>query len=133
MSFDNLRIGQGIDVHPFVEGRPLYIGGINIPHRLGLAGHSDADVLLHALMDAILGALAWGDIGTWFPNTDVKYKDVDSKELVREVWANVSKDGWKLVNCDLVVLAEEPKLLHYVPQIRQCISDLLESEVSRVG
>ncbi len=120
----NLRIGQGVDVHAFAEGRPLILGGIEIPNAVGLLGHSDADVLLHSVTDAVLGALAWGDIGQWFPNTDERWKGADSKELLREVWKKATVEGWSLVNCDVNVIAEKPKLLPFVPAMRTSIAGL---------
>lgn len=109
MSFP-FRVGQGFDVHALVEGRPLIIGGVTIPHTHGLQGHSDADVLLHAVTDAILGAAGLGDIGRHFPDTDPAYKGADSRKLLREAWHRVAQAGWKVVNIDATVHAQAPKI-----------------------
>ncbi|HJD43860.1 MAG TPA: 2-C-methyl-D-erythritol 2,4-cyclodiphosphate synthase [Candidatus Paenalcaligenes intestinipullorum] len=106
----NLRIGQGFDVHALVTGRALIIGGVTIPHTHGLDGHSDADVLLHALTDAVLGAAALGDIGRLFPDTDPRYKGADSRVLLREAYAQVQAAGWQVVNVDATVHAQAPKI-----------------------
>ena len=129
----DLRIGQGIDVHRFQENRKCILGGIEIPHARGLIGHSDADVIIHALMDAILGAAGNRDIGTLFPDTDPSYKDADSSELLREVWRKVSDDGWQLVNADISVLAEAPKLKPYIQQMRDKLSGVLNVTASQVA
>lgn len=129
----DLRIGQGIDVHRFQENRKCILGGIEIPHARGLIGHSDADVIIHALMDAILGAAGNRDIGTLFPDTDPSYKDADSCELLREVWRKVSDDGWQLVNADITVLAEAPKLKPYIQQMRDKLSGALNVAASQVA
>ena len=128
-----IRIGQGIDVHPFEDGRPLIIGGVTIPAQRGLAGHSDADVLLHAITDAVLGALGWGDIGQLFPNTDERFRGKDSRYFVREVWARASGEGWQLINCDCTILAEVPKIMPHAEKMRAVISGLFgvsEQQVS---
>ncbi|MFT0547574.1 2-C-methyl-D-erythritol 2,4-cyclodiphosphate synthase [Allopusillimonas ginsengisoli] len=104
------RVGQGFDVHALVEGRPLVIGGVRIPHSHGLLGHSDADVLLHAVTDAILGAAGLGDIGRHFPDTDPTYHGADSRVLLREAWRKVSSAGWRVVNIDATVHAQAPKI-----------------------
>jgi len=104
------RVGQGFDVHALVQGRPLIIGGVVIPHTHGLKGHSDADVLLHAVTDAILGAAALGDIGRHFPDTDPAYAGADSRRLLREAWRKVSEAGWQVVNIDATVHAQAPKI-----------------------
>src|SRR5690606_4911017 len=109
------RVGQGFDVHALVEGRPLIIGGVTIPHTHGLQGHSDADVLLHAVTDAILGAAGQGDIGRHFPDTDPAYKGADSRVLLREAWRRVSQAGWKIVNIDATVHAQAPKIGPHAP------------------
>jgi len=114
----NIRIGNGFDVHALVAGRPLVLGGVAIPHERGLAGHSDADVLLHAACDAILGALALGDIGMHFPDTDARWKDADSRVLLRQVVALASARGWRIGNLDVTVIAEAPKLAPHVPAMR---------------
>lgn len=111
----NLRIGHGFDVHQLVAGRRCIIGGVDIPHDRGLEGHSDADVLLHAICDALLGAAALGDIGQHFPNTDPRYKDIDSRELLRHVVALLRDKGYAVGNIDATVIAEEPKLARHIP------------------
>lgn len=128
-----LRVGHGIDIHQFATGRKLFLGGVEIPHTRGLLGHSDADVLLHALCDAILGALAWGDIGQWFPDSQEKYKGADSSEFLKVIWEKARAEQWGLANCDLVLLAEEPRVSPYVQKIRESIAGLLETSVERVG
>lgn len=116
---DNIRIGQGFDAHCLVAGRPLILGGVRIPHPRGLLGHSDADVLTHALCDAILGAIGAGDIGRHFPDTDPRFKDADSLELLAGVMAMAEADGYELVNADITVLAQEPKLSAHFPAMRK--------------
>ncbi len=117
MSEGGLRIGNGFDVHPLVTGRRLVLGGVTIPYERGLAGHSDADALLHAICDAILGALGAGDIGSHFPDTDPSYKDADSRTLLRRVWQRATAAGYALGNVDATVIAEAPKLAPYVAQM----------------
>ncbi|MDZ7716028.1 MAG: 2-C-methyl-D-erythritol 2,4-cyclodiphosphate synthase [Balneolaceae bacterium] len=119
----NIRIGIGYDVHRLVEGRKLILGGVEIPHRLGLAGHSDADVLLHAICDALLGALALGDIGKHFPDTDPEYKNVDSRVLFREVMKLIAKKGYHIINIDSTVIAQQPKLASYIQNMRANIAE----------
>lgn len=109
-----IRIGHGFDVHQLVEGRKCIIGGVDIPHEKGLKGHSDADVLLHAICDALLGALALGDIGKHFPDTDPRFKGIDSRELLRHVAALIKEKGYGVVNVDATVIAEEPKLAKHI-------------------
>ena len=128
-----VRIGQGVDVHPFCTGRPLFLGGVQIETNFGLKGHSDADVLLHALTDAVLGALGWGDIGCWFPDTDMSFKDLDSAIFVERVWAKVTQEGWRLVNCDCTILAQKPRISPYMQKMRERIAGLLSSTVDRVS
>lgn len=128
-----LRIGHGFDVHAFAEGRPCIIGGITIPYERGLAGHSDADVLLHAITDAILGALGLGDIGTHFPDTDAAYKDADSAVLLQRVWEMAEERGYALGNLDGTIIAQAPKMAPYIPQMRERISGLLRSESERIN
>ncbi|MCX7627382.1 MAG: 2-C-methyl-D-erythritol 2,4-cyclodiphosphate synthase [Methylophilaceae bacterium] len=111
----NLRIGHGFDVHPLVEGRRCIIGGVHIPHPKGLDGHSDADVLLHAICDALLGAAALGDIGRHFPNTDPRYQDIDSRELLFHVASLLKARGYAVVNVDATVIAEAPRLAPHIP------------------
>jgi 2-C-methyl-D-erythritol 2,4-cyclodiphosphate synthase len=127
------RIGLGYDVHAFVEGRPLVLGGIAVPYELGLEGHSDADVLVHALMDALLGAVREGDIGRLFPDTDPAYRGISSIELLRRVGALVAERGWRVVDADTVTVAERPKLSPYRDQMRAAIASALGVEVDRIG
>ncbi|MDH5542098.1 MAG: 2-C-methyl-D-erythritol 2,4-cyclodiphosphate synthase [Nitrospinota bacterium] len=117
-----MRTGSGFDVHRFAKGRDLYLGGVKIPHPLGLEGHSDADVLLHAICDALLGALALGDIGVHFPPTDNKYKGISSVELLKSVVSMVREKGYAIGNLDCTVIAEEPKLIPYREKIRETIA-----------
>ena len=128
-----IRIGQGFDVHQLVEGRPLIIGGITIPYEKGLLGHSDADVLLHTVADAVLGALAEGDIGKHFPDTDMAFKDADSKVLLKEVWKIAKEKGYKLGNIDCTIIAERPKMRPYIDQMREVIAGLLEASAEQVN
>ncbi len=121
-----IRIGNGYDVHQLEEGRKLTLGGVEIPSEIGLLGHSDADVLLHAIMDALLGALALGDIGKHFPDTCIAFKDIDSKLLLKHSYQLVKEKGYRLVNCDSVVVLEKPKIAKYVPVMQQQISEILE-------
>lgn len=130
MSF---RIGQGYDTHQLVKGRRLVLGGEEIPSELGLLGHSDADVLLHALGDALLGAVGLGDLGTLFPPSDPKWKDADSTHLVREILYRVRDEGFTVVNCDLTLIAEAPRIDPFRDRIRRRIADLLEVPIPRVG
>lgn len=118
----NLRVGQGFDVHALVEGRPLIIGGVTIPHTHGLLGHSDADVLLHALTDALLGAAALGDIGRHFPDTDPRYKGADSRVLLRDAYALVQKHGWHVINVDATIHAQAPKIGPHAAAMIEVIS-----------
>jgi 2-C-methyl-D-erythritol 2,4-cyclodiphosphate synthase len=127
------RVGQGWDVHALVPGRPLVIGGIHVPHTLGLLGHSDADVLLHAIIDALLGAMALGDIGQHFPDTDVRWKNADSKKLLLHVSQEMHSRKWKIMNIDATVVAQAPKLSGFIPQMCQQIASLLNLEVSQVN
>ncbi|SSY70909.1 2-C-methyl-D-erythritol 2,4-cyclodiphosphate synthase [Alysiella crassa] len=115
----NIRIGQGYDVHQLVENRPLILGGVTIPFDKGLLGHSDADALLHAITDALLGAAGLGDIGTHFPDTAAEFKDADSRVLLRNAYAEVQKLGWKIINLDSTIIAQQPKLKPHIPAMRQ--------------
>lgn len=126
-----LRVGHGIDVHAFAEGRPLVLGGVTIPHSKGLDGHSDADVILHAVMDALLGATGKPDIGVWFPNTDPRWKGAASGDLLAHVWEALSGEGWRLENLDVTVLAEEPKLRPHIPAMIENLANALGSEPGR--
>ncbi len=128
-----MRIGHGYDVHKLVEGRDLILGGVKIPHTLGLLGHSDADVLLHAISDALLGAAALGDIGAHFPDTDPAYKGADSLLLLREVVRLVGEQGYVLCNLDATVLAQRPKLRPYIDQMRQNIADACGADISQIS
>jgi 2-C-methyl-D-erythritol 2,4-cyclodiphosphate synthase len=127
------RIGQGFDVHQLSENRPLIIGGITIPYELGLLGHSDADVLLHTVADACLGAIGEGDIGRHFPDTDPQFKDADSAKLMEHVWKLVKEKGYRLVNIDCTIIAQRPKMAPYVPQMRERIAELLEATIEQVN
>jgi 2-C-methyl-D-erythritol 2,4-cyclodiphosphate synthase len=127
------RIGNGYDVHTFAEGRKLIIGGIEIPHDKGLVGHSDADVLLHSITDALLGAVALGDLGKHFPDTDKKYKDANSKILLKESYKLVKEKGYQLGNLDAVVVIEKPKLSPFIQKIRESIASILESNVDQIS
>lgn len=129
----DLRIGQGIDVHRFAAGRRCVLGGVEVPHTQGLLGHSDADVLTHAVMDAILGAIGGRDIGTLFPDTDPAYKDADSIVLLEKVWSIARQDGWRLVNADISVLAEAPKLKPHVPAMIERLSGALGCAPSQLA
>ena len=128
-----MRIGHGYDVHRLVEGRACIIGGVNIPFERGLLGHSDADVLTHAIMDALLGAAAMGDIGKLFPDTDDRFKGADSIALLREVIARIKEAGYTVGNIDATVLAQKPKLRPHIDAMRQVIADACEIDVSRVN
>jgi len=127
------RIGIGYDLHRLVEGRKLTIGGITIPHEKGLLGHSDADVLIHAIIDAILGALAMGDIGTHFPDTDPQYKDIDSKTLLHHIIHLTKEQGWYIVNIDSTIIAEKPKLKPFIKNIREVLSQILEMPIDCIS
>ena len=127
------RIGQGFDVHQLVSGRPLIIGGIEIPYEKGLLGHSDADVLLHTIADACLGAIGEGDIGKHFPDTDEAFKDADSAKLLQHVWQIVKEKGYKLVNVDCTIMAQLPKMAPHIQAMQARIADLLETEKENVN
>lgn len=128
-----MRIGQGYDVHKLVEGRKLILGGVEIPHTVGLLGHSDADVLLHAIMDSLLGASALGDIGKLFPDTDERYKGADSLVLLKEVVRVLGEKGYKIVNIDSTVIAQSPKLKDYIVKMRENIACACNIDVDRVS
>ena len=128
-----MRVGQGYDVHKLVSGRKLIIGGVDIPHTLGLLGHSDADVLLHAIMDALLGAAALGDIGKHFPDSDEKYKGADSMELLRNVGNLIREKGYKIINIDSTVIAQAPKLAPHIETMRCNIASGLGIDVDAVN
>lgn len=133
MSFRGLRVGQGFDVHALVEGRPLIIGGVTIPYHLGLLGHSDADVLLHAVTDALLGAAGLGDIGRHFPDTDAQWKGADSRVLLRGAMASVRAAGWQVLNVDATVIAQAPKILPHAPAMVANIAEDLGIETGQVN
>ena len=128
-----MRIGEGFDLHALVPNRPLVIGGVNIPHEKGLLGHSDADVLIHALIDALLGACGLGDIGQHFPDTDPKWKGVDSKLLLHKVYELIIGAGYQVVNIDSTIIAEQPKLLPFIPEMRDVLSDLVGIKVDQIN
>ena len=128
-----MRIGHGYDVHKLVEGRNLILGGVKIPYEKGLLGHSDADVLLHAVSDALLGAAGLGDIGVLFPDTDPKYKGADSLLLLQTVGQKVKSQGYRISNIDVTMIAQRPKLKDYIPQMVQNIARVLELEPGRVN
>lgn len=128
-----IRIGQGFDVHALVPGRPLILGGVSIPFGSGLLGHSDADVLLHALTDAILGAAGLGDIGRMFPDTDPAHAGVDSRMLLREAWRAVRAAGYRLVNADATIICKAPRILPHVPAMTVNIAADLETEPSAIN
>lgn len=120
------RIGVGYDIHKLVSGRELIIGGVKITHEKGLFGHSDADVLIHAIIDGMLGALALDDIGTLFPDTDANYKDIDSTILLKKVFDKIKNEGYKIVNIDSNIIAQEPKMLPYIPKMKLALAKILE-------
>ena len=125
--------GQGTDIHALVAGRKLIIGGVDIPHELGLLGHSDADVLLHAIIDALLGAAALGDIGRHFPDTDERYRGADSRVLLRATSELLAEAGWQIVNVDSTINAQRPKMAPHIPQMVACIADDLQLPVGCVN
>ncbi len=128
-----IRIGNGFDIHRFAEGRKLFLGGIEILHTKGLEGHSDADVILHAVCDALLGALALGDIGKHFPDTDQRYKDIDSRLLLKHVYELITGKGYELGNLDVMLLAEKPKISRHIPAMTSTIATILESEENQIS
>lgn len=128
-----MRIGQGFDVHEFADNRPLIIGGIEIPYERGLIGHSDADVLLHTITDAALGAIGEGDIGRHFPDTDPDFKDADSAKLLEHIWKLVDARGYKLGNIDCTIIAQKPKMAPYIETIRTRVAELLQADVTQVN
>lgn len=130
---NQIRIGHGYDVHKLAENRKCIIGGVEIPHNLGLLGHSDADVLLHAVSDALLGALALGDIGKHFPDTDPKYKGADSLKLLSHVVELIEEQGYTLGNLDAIVIAQKPKLAPYIEQMRKNIAKACHADISQIS
>ena len=129
----SMRIGHGYDVHAFGPGDKIVIGGVVIPHHHGLVAHSDGDVLLHALCDALLGAVALGDIGKHFPDTDMQYRNVDSRSLLRMVYAKVNQLGWKLANADMTIVAQAPRMANYISRMFETIAMDLQSELTQVN
>ncbi len=129
----NFRIGHGYDLHRLVEGRRLILGGVDIPYEKGLLGHSDADVLVHALMDCLLGALALGDIGKHFPDNNPEYKDISSIFLLGKVRKIIENEGFSLSNADITVIAQKPKLLPHIPEMRKNIADTLGCDISSIS
>ena len=128
-----IRIGNGYDVHKLVENRKLVLGGIEIPHTKGVLGHSDGDVLIHAIMDAILGALALGDIGKLFPDNDMQFKDIDSKILLKHVYKIMDEKGYEVINLDSIIVAQKPKLQNYLIEMRKCIKDILHTNIENIS
>ena len=128
-----MRVGSGYDVHPLVSGRPLVLGGIKIPYLFGLQGHSDADVLVHAICDALLGAIAEGDIGRHFPDTDPQYRDIKSTILLKKVLYKVREKGFHPINIDATIVAQKPKLSDIIPRMVKEIADALEIDAEKVN
>lgn len=128
-----MRIGIGYDVHKLVKGRLLIIGGAEIPHSLGLEGHSDADVLVHAIMDSLIGALALGDIGKHFPDTDDEYKGISSIELLKRVYGLIEDKGYKIGNIDSVISAQNPKLAPFIENMRKNLSEILNTDIENIS
>ena len=133
MAKQKYRVGIGYDIHRLVEGRELIIGGVKITHEKGLLGHSDADVLVHAIIDALLGALALDDIGTLFPDTDPKYKDADSMVLLRHVYEKIQAEGYKINNIDSNIIAQNPKMMPYIPKMKEALAYLMGLEPSDIS
>ncbi|NMC56316.1 MAG: 2-C-methyl-D-erythritol 2,4-cyclodiphosphate synthase [Eubacteriaceae bacterium] len=128
-----MRIGIGYDAHRLEKDRRLILGGVEIEHEKGLLGHSDADVLVHAIMDALLGAAAMGDIGKHFPDTDIKYKDINSMSLLRQVYQMLATQGYKIVNIDSVIIAQKPKLAPHIEKMRENIANSLYMDISDIS
>ena len=128
-----MRVGLGYDVHKLVEGRKLIIGGVNVPHEKGLLGHSDADVLIHAVMDSILGALALGDIGKHFPDTDEKYKGADSMKLLEFVYSLINEKGYGIGNIDCTIIAQSPKMAPHIQNMRENIAKALNTSIENIN
>jgi 2-C-methyl-D-erythritol 2,4-cyclodiphosphate synthase len=127
------RIGNGVDFHQLVEGRPFWLGGVLIPHHKGAMGHSDADVLLHAICDALLGALNLGDIGAHFPDTDEAFRNIDSKILLRSTWELVKEKKYRIVNIDTTVCLEAPKIKKYAPEMQRVMAEILETALDDIS
>jgi len=128
-----LRIGHGIDAHAFVEGRPLVLGGVTIPFEYGLAAHSDGDAVLHALCDALLGASALGDMGSFFPDTDKQFENIDSRKLLREVFKLLQKEGFYVINVDITILAQSPRMAPYIQSMRENISADIQTDIENIN
>lgn len=128
-----MRIGNGYDVHAFAEGRKLILGGVQIPSGKGLLGHSDADVLIHAIMDAMLGGLALGDIGKHFPDTSKEFKDISSMLLLKKTNEIIKAKGYKVINIDSIIVAQKPKLMEFIPEMRQNIANCLETDIENIS
>ena len=133
MNLPLIRVGNGYDVHRLVEGRKLILGGVDVPHSMGLDGHSDADALVHALCDALLGALGAGDIGNYFPNTDPKWKGISSLHLLKEVMRMCREKGFELVNADSMIVAQKPKLAPYISEMKKNIASILDVETDQIN
>ena len=129
----SIRIGHGYDVHAFGDGDKIVIGGVVIPHQRGLIAHSDGDVLLHALCDALLGAAALGDIGKHFPDSDMQYRNIDSRALLRMVYAKLNQLGWKLANADMTIVAQAPRMATYIPRMVETIATDLQADLSQIN
>ena len=129
----SMRIGHGYDVHAFGDGDKIVIGGVVIPHRFGLVAHSDGDVLLHALCDALLGAAALGDIGKHFPDTDMQYRNADSRSLLRMVYAKVNSLGWKVANADMTIVAQAPRMANYIHRMVETIASDLQTDIGQIN
>lgn len=130
---EKIRVGIGYDIHQLQAGRDLILGGVKIPFEKGLLGHSDADVLIHAIIDAILGALAMRDIGTLFPDTDAKFKDISSVLLLEKVYALVKEQGWKIGNIDSNIIAQQPKMMPHIMQMRENLAKVLELDIEDIS
>src|SRR5689334_9702800 len=128
-----MRVGNGIDVHAFAHGIPLYLGGVEIPHHRGLVGHSDGDAAVHALIDALLGAAVRGDIGEWFPPSDEQWRGIRSTEMLTRVWQTLTADGWHLENADLTIVASEPRLAPYRDAMRQALASALQCSLDTIS
>ncbi len=128
-----LRVGSGVDVHAFADGLPLWLGGIHIPHARGLAGHSDGDAAIHALIDALLGAAGRGDIGEWFPSTEERWRGARSGDMLRHVWTDLYANGWRIENIDLTLVASEPRLAPFRYPMRQALADVLSCAPGQIS
>jgi 2-C-methyl-D-erythritol 2,4-cyclodiphosphate synthase len=127
------RVGSGVDVHAFAQGVPLWLGGVQIPHPRGLAGHSDGDAATHALIDALLGATGQGDIGAWFPSADPRWEGARSTDLLAEVWTRLASDGWRIENVDLTIVASEPRLSSHRHPMREALAAALSCPVASIS